>query len=257
MIKLSSDFIQIGLWQTQEKLELVWLDEQRQPHVLFCALPHLSTLDQCVRANLAQHKLQRRKHYFVAAISPHQIWSKTILFPHPLSESECEAQCGLLLTQELPITLSQLWFDYCAEQRQQGFRLTVFALQRSIAEQYLAPLSHVDVRVLDNVVYALLRAFQFLLPDANYSKTLLLYQDTQGCIAMQKRDHQVVYIQQAMADLNSTYTQFCQRYPTEIESVVVYQTERISALLPTDWTMLQTEVPLIALGNALWHGKSD
>lgn len=60
-----------------------------------------------------------------------------------------------------------------------------------------------------------------------------------------------------MADLNSTYTQFCQRYPTEIESVVVYQTERISALLPTDWTMLQTEVPLIALGNALWHGKSD
>lgn len=125
MIKLSSGFIQIGLWQTQEKLELVWLDEQRQPHVLFCALPHLSTLDQCVRANLAQHKLQRRKHYFVAAISPHQIWSKTILFPHPLSESECEAQCGLLLTQELPITLSQLWFDYCAEQRQQGFRLTV------------------------------------------------------------------------------------------------------------------------------------
>ncbi|EJS88620.1 competence protein A [Pasteurella multocida subsp. multocida str. Anand1_cattle] len=57
--------------------------------------------------------------------------------------------------------------------------------------------------------------------------------------------------------MNSTYTQFCQRYPTEIESVVVYQTERISALLPTDWTMLQTEVPLIALGNALWHGKSD
>ncbi len=183
------------------------IDEQRQPHVLFCALPHLSTLDQCVRANLAQHKLQRRKHYFVAAISPHQIWSKTILFPHPLSESECEAQCGLLLTQELPIALSQLWFDYCAEQRQQGFRLTVFALQRSIAEQYLAPLSHVDVRVLDNVVYALLRAFQFLLPDTNYLKTLLLYQDTQGCIAMQKRDHQVVYIQQAMADLNSTYTQ--------------------------------------------------
>lgn len=44
MIKLSSGFIQIGLWQTQEKLELVWLDEQRQPHVLFCALPHLSTL---------------------------------------------------------------------------------------------------------------------------------------------------------------------------------------------------------------------
>lgn len=80
MIKLSSGFIQIGLWQTQEKLELVWLDEQRQPHVLFCALPHLSTLDQYVRANLAQHKLQRRKHYFVAAISPTRFGAKQFYF---------------------------------------------------------------------------------------------------------------------------------------------------------------------------------
>ncbi|MGC6247615.1 pilus assembly protein PilM [Bisgaard Taxon 45] len=257
MIKFSSGLIQIGIWQKNDNLELVWLDKMHQPHVLFCPLHQLSTLDQLMKVTLNTHKLHRRNYYFVSAISPHHIWSKAILLPHSLSDKELDCQARFLLAQELPIPLSELWFDYYTEQLQQGCKLTVLALQRNIAKQALAPLMDLNVRVLDSALYALLRGFQFLLAKAEYSKTLFLYQDEQGCIAIQEKGHQVLHLQRPIPDLKQVYTQFCQHYSTEIDAVVVYREGQSIVPLQSDWTVLQTDIPLIALGNALWQGKLD
>ena len=59
-------------------------------------------------------------------------------------------------------------------------------------------------------------------------------------------------------DLSELYQQFIQRFPETIEQVYVYQTpdilnSRTIESLPQDWQRIETDLPFIALGNALWQ----
>ena len=63
---------------------------------------------------------------------------------------------------------------------------------------------------------------------------------------------------QSQSDLSELYQQFIQRFPETIEQIYVYQTtdilnSRTIELLPQDWLRIETDLPFIALGNALWQ----
>ena len=54
------------------------------------------------------------------------------------------------------------------------------------------------------------------------------------------------------------YQQFIQRFPETIEQIYVYQTpdmlnSHTIESLPQDWQRIETDLPFIALGNALWQ----
>ncbi|WP_101774435.1 competence protein ComA [Pasteurella oralis] len=244
----STTLTQVGVWQRGHNVEFVWLDIQHKPHRFCTKVAMLAEAKNKILACLESK--QKTRLSFVAAISPHQIWTKSILLPQQLNDQECEQQCHFLLEQELSIPISTLWFDYCAGIVQQGFQLSLFAIQKSIVQQYLAELSALNIDVLDNLAHTILRAFQFLMPQVKCAATLFLYQDEQGCIAIEEQKYQHLVLQQAHSDLITLYTQFCQRYEHRPKQVIVYCHSQTA--VPPDWIELHTDLPVIALGNALW-----
>ncbi|MXN88096.1 type IV pilus biogenesis protein PilM [Pasteurella canis] len=249
MWQLSMTLIQVGVWRRGQNIEFVWLDMEHKPQKFCTTIEMLAEAKNKILICLASK--QKIHLSFITAISPHQIWTKSILLPQQLNEQECEQQCQFLLEQELSIPISNLWFDYYADMVQQGFQLTLFAVQKSIAQQYLTELSVLNIDVLDNLAHTILRAFQFLMPTVQSINTLFLYQDEQSCIALEEQRYQILVLQKTHSDLTALYTQFCQRYEHQPKQVIVY---RIHAqdVLPPDWTELHTTLPIIALGSALW-----
>ncbi|MBS6669776.1 MAG: competence protein ComA, partial [Haemophilus parainfluenzae] len=86
---------------------------------------------------------------------------------------------------------------------------------------------------------------------------LFLYQDQQGCLAVCERLQQRQVLQ-SQRDLYELYQQFTQRFPETIEQIYVYQTPDMLnsdtiELQPKDWQRIETDLPFIALGNALWQ----
>ena len=109
---------------------------------------------------------------------------------------------------------------------------------------------------LDLLNHSILRAFYVILGQEPIN-TLFLYQDQQGCLAVCERLQQRQVLQ-SQSDLSELYQQFIQRFPETIEQVYVYQTpdilnSRTIESLPQDWQRIETDLPFIALGNALWQ----
>ena len=242
----------IGVSKQQDNLYFVWLDEfykvqsiclnGQQKDFFPQLLPHLpQKANQCC---------------FIGSISAHLTWSKTLILPQTLNAQECEQQCRFILQKELPIPLDELWFDYLTTPLKQGFRLDITAIRKESANAELAKYLPLKLTALDLLNHSILRAFYAILGQEP-TNALFLYQDQQGCLAVCERLQQRQVLQ-SQSDLSELYQQFIQRFPETIEQIYVYQTpdilnSRTIELLPQDWLRIETDLPFIALGNALWQ----
>lgn len=242
--------IKVGVWKSGQSLECVWFDLAHHAQVFYSTVEHLSEIEKHILSHFPPKTSIQLM--FISAISPHQIWTKNILLPQSFSSLECEQQCCFLLAQELDIPLSELWFDYSQKTVKQGCQLTVFAIQKAIAQQYLAPLSKLNIEVLDNLAHAILRGLQFLAYEIEQQSQLFLYQDESGCIALLEKRQQLYVLQQRSSNLMTLYEQFCTRFNEEPDCVFVYQRTPTVSMLPGNWREIHSDLPVIALGNALW-----
>ena len=243
---------QIGVSKQQDNLYFVWLDEFHKVQSIF-----LNGQQKDIFSQLLPYLPQKTNQCcFIGAISPHLTWSKTLILPQTLNAQECEQQCRFILQKELPIPLDELWFDYLAIPLKQGFRLDITAIRQQSAKAELVKYSPLKLTVLDLLNHSILRAFYVILGQEPIN-TLFLYQDQQGCLAVCERLQQRQVLQ-SQRDLYELYQQFTQRFPETIEQIYVYQTPDMLnsdtiELQPKDWQRTETDLPFIALGNALWQ----
>ena len=243
---------QIGVSKQQDNLYFVWLDAFHKVQSI-C----LNGQQKDIFSHLLPHLPQKTSQCcFICAISPHLTWSKTLILPQTLNVQECEQQCRFILQKELPIPLDELWFDYLTTPLKQGFRLDITAIRQESAKAELAKYLPLKLTALDLLNHSILRAFYAILGQEP-TNTLFLYQDQQGCLAVCERLQQRQVLQ-SQSDLSELYQQFIQRFPETIEQIYVYQTPDILnshtiELLSQDWLRIETDLPFIALGNALWQ----
>ena len=53
--------------------------------------------------------------------------------------------------------------------------------------------------------------------------------------------------------MTALYEQFTERFDGQIERIFVYQIPSSYTPLPENWQRVETDLPFIALGNALWQ----
>ncbi|OOF57438.1 pilus assembly protein PilM [Rodentibacter myodis] len=244
--------LQIGVAQQGNQFQFVWLNSAQQ--VQFLCLPtenpHIkTTLMARLVQDFPQHHFQL---HLIGSIYPHLTWSKTLVLPQVLNAQECEQQCRFVLQKELPVPLEELWFDYTSTPLKQGFRLEIHAVRRQVAGEMQKAYGDLSLNILDVSHYAILRAFRFILGE-DRDNSLYLYQDENYCFAIMELAQQLQLLQTS-ENLTALYEQFCLRFEPEIERVYVYQTENVVSVdLPENWQKVETPLPFIALGNALWQ----
>lgn len=250
--------LKIGVWQRQDMVDVLWFQQQNVQH-LSIPLAELDLLPSRISHFLEMEKIKKLPFAFISAISAHQIWSKSLLLPHTLSPAETQQQCQFILQQELPIDLKEIWFDYRSSTVKLGFQLEIFAIQRSVALSHLATLSPLKIQILDSQIHALIRAFEYVLQQKLDSQSVLIYQEQNQFLLLQPKAYQPQVLQQSIDNPNTEkitelYEQFCQRYEVQAEQVFVYRTPNSTQeILPAEWIELNTDLPLMALGNALWQ----
>lgn len=240
---------QIGLWKNGINYECVWFDEENKPY--FCYIKEPIPLDYSslfVISNQTEYCLK-----FITAILPQKTWTKTLLLPEGLNSTECEQQCHFLLSQELPIPIEDIWFDYQSEQMKQGFKLTIFAIKKQIATDYISTYTPLPIDVLDCCINSLVRAFQYFTSNQLEHHHLYLYLDEQYAFAINVTPQQIRFIQQTEKNLMDIVNLFCQRYTFSPKQIYVYHTKQNQQTLPKHWKKIETNLPFIALGNALWQ----
>lgn len=245
--------LQIGVHRQRGYFDFVWFDARDEPQSY-----QTFVNDQELRNTFFQHlKMQCQGKTFpvqmVTSISAHLTWSKVLMLPQVLSTQECHQQCKFVIEKELPIPLNELWFDHISTPLKQGFRLEITAIRKSTAETYLIDYLPFRINVLDLATHAIMRAFQYLLgAQARSEDTLFLFQDHEHCLAICERAQQP-QILQSQENLTTLYTQFTERFEGEIEKVFVYQVPTKVTALPENWQRVETPLPFVALGNALWQ----
>ena len=245
--------LQIGIHRKQGYFDFVWFDELEQPQCY-----QIFVNDKDFKNRFLQHlKIQFQGKtfplHFVASISAHLTWSKVLMLPQILNAQECHQQCKFVIEKELPIPLDELWFDYISTPLKQGFRLEITAIREASAKTYLQDFQPFRINVLDVVPHSILRAFQYLLNEQVRSEnTLFLFQEDDYCLAICERSQQS-QILQSHDNLTVLYEQFTERFEGQIERILVYQTLSSHMSLPENWQRVETDLPFIALGNALWQ----
>ena len=245
--------LQIGIHRKQGYFDFVWFDELEQPQCY-----QIFVNDKDFKNRFLQHlKIQfQGKTFplqFVASISAHLTWSKVLMLPQILNAQECHQQCKFVIEKELPIPLDELWFDYISTPLKQGFRLEITAIREASAKTYLLDFQPFRINVLDVVPHSILRAFQYLLNEQVRSEnTLFLFQEDDYCLAICERSQQS-QILQSHENLTVLYEQFTERFEGKLEQVFVYQIPSSHTALLENWQRVETDLPFIALGNALWQ----
>lgn len=245
--------LQIGIHRKQGYFDFVWFDELEQPQCY-----QIFVNDKDFKNRFLQHlKIQfQGKTFplqFVASISAHLTWSKVLMLPQILNTQECHQQCKFVIEKELPIPLDELWFDYISTPLKQGFCLEITAIREASAKTYLQDFQPFRINVLNVVPHSILRAFQYLLNEQVRSEnTLFLFQEDDYCLAICERAQQS-QILQSHENLIALYEQFTERFERQFEQVFVYQIPSSYTLLPEHWHRIETDLPFIALGNALWQ----
>ncbi|MDC2825952.1 pilus assembly protein PilM [Rodentibacter pneumotropicus] len=245
--------VQVGVYQQQGHIQFVWLDNLKQVQFLSFLISEANIKTQLmarVVRHFPQNRLQLR---LIGCVSPHLTWSKTLILPHMLNTQECEQQCSFVLQKELPIPLDELWFDYAGTDLKQGFRLDIHAIRQQTACEVQRICDELLLNVLDVAHHAIMRTFCFLLGKEVQENALYLYQDESHCFAIMNVSHNQQLLQTS-ENLTALYAQFCQRFDVEIERIYVYQTvDTEQTDLPENWRRVMTNLPFIALGNALWQ----
>lgn len=244
--------LKVGIWQRQQEFDVLWF-QQGDVKTLTLDKQSLQSLYSEMRLHLIHTQGKKLPFAFISAISPHQIWHKNLLLPQPLSSHELDQQCRFILEQELPIPLEQIWFDYRSNTLKQGFQLEVFAIQRAVAKAHLAALAPLKIEILDNQVHAIIRAFEYLLKRELNGEDVLIYQEGEQVLVIQPKRYQNQILQQTNLDPKDVYQQFCQRYELQPTQVYIYRIDSALVPLPTNWQEIETSLPLVALGNALWQ----
>ena len=245
--------LQIGIHCKQGYFDFVWFDELEQPQCY-----QIFVNDKDFKNRFLQHlKIQfQGKTFplqFVASISAHLTWSKVLMLPQLLNSQECHQQCKFVIEKELPIPLDELWFDYISTPLKQGFRLEITAIREASAQTYLQDFQPFRINVLDVVPHSILRAFQYLLNEQVRSEnTLFLFQEDDYCLAICERSQQS-QILQSHENLTVLYEQFTERFEGKLEQVFVYQIPSSHTALLENWQRVETDLPFVALGNALWQ----
>ena len=245
--------LQIGIHRKQGYFDFVWFDELEQPQCY-----QIFVNDKDFKNRFLQHlKIQFQGKTFplqlVASISAHLTWSKVLMLPQILNAQECHQQCKFVIEKELPIPLDELWFDYISTPLKQGFRLEITAIREASAQTYLQDFQPFRINVLDVVPHSILRAFQYLLNEQVRSEnTLFLFQEDDYCLAICERSQQS-QILQSHENLTVLYEQFTERFEGKLEQVFVYQIPSSHTALLENWQRVETDLPFIALGNALWQ----
>ena len=245
--------LQIGIHRKQGYFDFVWFDELEQPQCY-----QIFVNDKDFKNRFLQHlKIQfQGKTFplqFVASISAHLTWSKVLMLPQLLNSQECHQQCKFVIEKELPIPLDELWFDYISTPLKQGFRLEITAIREASAQTYLQDFQPFKINVLDVVPHSILRAFQYLLNEQGRSaNTLFLFQEDDYCLAICERSQQS-QILQSHENLTVLYEQFTERFEGKLEQVFVYQIPSSHTALLENWQRVETDLPFVALGNALWQ----
>ena len=245
--------LQIGIHRKQGYFDFVWFDELEQPQCY-----QIFVNDKDFKNRFLQHlKIQfQGKTFplqFVASISAHLTWSKVLMLPQILNAQECHQQCKFVIEKELPIPLDELWFDYIFTPLKQGFRLEITAIREASAKTYLQDFQPFRINVLDVVPHSILRAFQYLLNEQVRSEnTLFLFQEDDYCLAICERSQQS-QILQSHENLTVLYEQFTERFEGKLEQVFVYQIPSSHTALLENWQRVETDLPFVALGNALWQ----
>lgn len=246
--------IQVGLCYRPQHIDVLWFDSQNQAQFLQCSELDLLTLSSTLNQKLNQSP-RRANYKFITAIMPQHIWQKSLILPHNLNTQECEQQCHFTLTHELPIPLEEVWYDYTAMPLKQGFRLDIFAIRQQIAKNYLNQFIPLQIDVLDSVAKAVLRAGEYILEQPLPIDTLVLYQDESGALAIHHKRQQTQTLFQTDGNLTALFEQYCQRYDEKPEKVFYYSTESTQHIA-SDWEEINTSLPFIALGNALWQQET-
>ena len=245
--------LQIGIHRKQGYFDFVWFDELERPQCY-----QIFVNDKDFKNRFLQHlKIQfQGKTFplqFVASISAHLTWSKVLMLPQILNVQECHQQCKFVIEKELPIPLDELWFDYISTPLKQGFCLEITAIREASARTYLQDFQPFRINVLDVIPHTILRAFQYLLNEQVRSEnTLFLFQEDDYCLAICERSQQS-QILQSHENLTVLYEQFTERFEGKIEQIFVYQIPSSHTPLPENWQRVETDLPFIALGNALWQ----
>ena len=143
--------IQVGLWLRHHAVDVVWFDKDNRPHSECLEKLDLLELPATLNRRLAMPARRKSPYKFITAIMPHHIWQKTLILPHNLTPLECEQQCHFTLSNELPLPLEEIWYDYAATPLKQGFRLEIFAIRQQIATDYLQQFMPLQIEVLDNM----------------------------------------------------------------------------------------------------------
>ena len=245
--------LQIGVHRKQGNFDFVWLDELEEPQCYQASINDSDLKNRFLRHLKTQYQGKTFSLQFVASISAHLTWSKVLMLPQILNAQECHQQCKFVIEKELPIPLEELWFDYRSTPLKQGFRLDVTAIRKSSAQTYLQDFQPFKINVLDVASNAILRAFQYLLNEQVRSEnTLFLFQEDDYCLAICERAQQS-QILQSHENLTALYEQFSERFEWQLERIFVYQLPLSYTLLPEHWQRVETDLPFIALGNALWQ----
>lgn len=243
--------LQIGIHRKQG--DFVWFDEFEQPQCYQAFINDSDLKNHFLRHLKTQFQGKTFSLRFVASISAHLTWSKVLMLPQILNAQECHQQCKFVIEKELPIPLEELWFDYISTPLKQGFRLEITAIREESAQTYLHDFQPFKINVLDIVPHSILRAFKYLLNEQVRSEnTLFLFQEDDYCLAICERSQQS-QILQSHDNLTVLYEQFTERFEGQIERILVYQTLSSHMSLPENWQRVETDLPFIALGNALWQ----
>ena len=245
--------LQIGVHRKQGYFDFVWFDELERPQCYQIFVNDKDFKNRFLQHLKTQSQGKTFSLQFVASIFAHLTWSKVLMLPQILNAQECHQQCKFVIEKELPILLDELWFDYISTPLKQGFRLEITAIREASAQTYLQDFQPFKINVLDIVPHSILRAFQYLLNEQVRSEnTLFLFQEDDYCLAICERSQQS-QILQSHENLTALYEQFTERFEGKLEQVFVYQIPSSHTGLLENWQRVETDLPFIALGNALWQ----
>lgn len=251
--------IQIGVWKQGNVWEAVWFSPNQEEN-----RPHFIRTEEFLTAWFIETLGIKKRPYkfnYIVSLLPNNIWCKTLILPQALNAQECEQRITSTIEKELPLPLDQLWFDYRSEMLKQGMKLEISVVIRETAKEWLEQYAPLSVSVLDNTAHAVYRAFRYLNPELP-ENTLYLYHDEDFCFALQETAQEFHVLQQQNISSGQLIRRFRERYRPDIEQICIYQRNQDGKshqsahknhhALPNAF-YLSTELPFIALGNALWR----
>lgn len=212
--------------------------------------------------SILENAFGKRKNFnqyqWVVSIPPHYIWQKSIVFPDYIEKQERLQQALFLLESELPIALEDIWFDINEKFFVQSIRMDLFAIQQEKVKSYVNQFQPIKITVLDNKIYAIKRAFTYLIPSDIFStecleKSIFVYQDSQSVVVIAETAQQLIILEKISQKITALVAEFCQQYELLAAQVFLFQDDiNQEDSYPENWFIVETPLPFIPLGNALW-----